>query len=91
MELLPKAVYYKNYEEIEFYEKFFALVSNWCVFTDELLQTAFEEAQQSGTEALDALHVVAAAHCGAEELATTEKPTKPIHRTRLVKVVSIHE
>lgn len=39
----------------------------------------------------NALHVVAAAHCGAEELATTEKPTKPIHRTRLVKVVSIHE
>jgi len=91
MEVSPKAVFHKNNREIQFYEAFFQSVSHWCVFTDALLQTAFEEAKVCGTGALDALHVVAAAHCDADELATLETRGKPIYRTSLCKVVSIHE
>jgi hypothetical protein len=78
-------------EEIEFCEGFSALVSYWRVLTYELLQAAFQEARQSGTEALDALHVVAAAHSGSEELGTSQKGTKRIYRTGLAKVFSIRE
>lgn len=91
LEVLPKPAFYEDEEEIEFHETFFQSVDHWCVFTNELLQEALEEAKKSGLAALDALHVVAAAHCGAVELATVEKRDKPIHRTRLCKVVSIHE
>ena len=91
MEVSPKAVYHKNEREVEFYEAFFASVNHWCVFTDELLQTALDEATRCGRGALDALHVVAAAHCGASELATAEKRDKPIHRTSLCQILSIRE
>lgn len=39
---------------------------------------------------MDALHVVAAVSVGAEELVTTEKPARSIHRARAVKVVTIY-
>ena len=91
MEVFPKAVFYRNNREIEFYEAFFESVNHWCLFTDELLQTALEEAKRCGMGALDALHAVAAAHCRVDELATAENRGKPIHRTSVCKVVSIHE
>jgi len=91
LEVLPKPVFYEEKGEIEFYETFFESVDHWCVFTDELLQEALEEAKKSGLAALDALHIVAAAHCGADQLVTVEKKRKPIHRTDLCKVVSLHE
>jgi len=39
--------------------------------------------------AIDALHLAAAISVGAEELITTEKPNKPIHRATGITVVSI--
>jgi hypothetical protein len=48
------------------------------------------EASTNGVEAMDALHVAAAACVGASELITTEKPSRSIHRARAVKVVTIH-
>ncbi len=89
MEVSPKAVFYKNNREIEFYEAFFESVRYWCVFTNELLQQALEEASRCGMGALDALHVVAASDCGADELVTVESTSKPIHRTSLCKVISV--
>ena len=40
---------------------------------------------------MDALHVAAAIEAKADELVTTEKPTKPMHRVKEVKVVSLYE
>jgi predicted nucleic acid-binding protein len=91
MEVSPKAVFYNNSREMEFYEAFFSSVEHWCVFTDELLGEALEEAKRCGMGALDALHVVSAAHSGADELATAERRGKPIYRTTLCKVISISE
>jgi predicted nucleic acid-binding protein len=61
MELLPKAVYHKNEEEIQFYEAYFDAVSVWVAFTEELLLTTFAEAKNCGIASLDALHVITAA------------------------------
>jgi len=91
LELLPKAVYHKNDEEIRFYEAYFGAVSLWVSFTEDLLETALEEAKKGNIAAMDALHVIAAASARADELVTTEKPFKPIHRSSLVRVVCIHD
>jgi predicted nucleic acid-binding protein len=54
-----------------------------------LTEAALREASTYGVEAIDALHVAAAASMGAE-LVTTEKPSRSIHRARAVKVLTIH-
>jgi len=89
MALLPKAVYHANQRELEFYEVFFETVTHWADINLELIHDALEEAKRCGLGALDALHVAAAASLGADELVTTEKRSKPIHRTRLITVISI--
>jgi hypothetical protein len=40
-------------------------------------------------EVIRAIHVVAAAASNCQELVTSEKPGRPIHRTKLVAVSSI--
>ncbi|TRT85775.1 MAG: hypothetical protein EWV82_06630 [Microcystis aeruginosa Ma_AC_P_19900807_S299] len=42
-----------------------------------------------GLAAMDALHVAAALQIQADELITTEKQTKPMHRVREIQIVSI--
>jgi hypothetical protein len=39
---------------------------------------------------MDALHIAAAIEAKADELVTTEKSTKPMHRVTEVKVVSLY-
>lgn len=89
LEVLPKATYYKNADEIVFYEDFFNSVVHWAHPDDRLMQAAYQLACDFGIAALDALHVAAAISVGAEELITTEKLSKPIHRATGITVVSI--
>ena len=89
LEILPKAVYYGNEAEAEFYKTFFDVVTHWADTLDQITQEAFKEACNSGLAAMDALHVASAASLEADELVTTERAEKPIHRTSLVRVVSI--
>lgn len=91
LEVLPKAVYHKNTSEVEFYEAVFDAVTDWAESTDEIIARGYKEALAYGLAALDALHVAAAVILGADELVTTEKSDKPIHRTAAVKVVSLWE
>lgn len=56
---------------------------------DRLMEAAYQLACDFGIADLDALHVAAAISVGAEELITTEKPNKPIHRATGITVVSI--
>jgi predicted nucleic acid-binding protein len=91
LEVLPKAVYHKNTSEVEFYEAVFDAVTDWAESTDEIIERGCKEALASGLAALDALHVAAAVILRADELVTTEKSDKPIHRTAAVKVVSLWE
>lgn len=47
------------------------------------------EATTHGISVIDALHIAAANLARCKLLITTEKPTKPMFRTKLVRVVSI--
>lgn len=80
----------KRVAEVEFYEAFFATVSHWATDLAAVAEIAMREASTNGVEAMDALHVAAAASVGASELITTEKPSRSIHRARAVKVVTIY-
>jgi predicted nucleic acid-binding protein len=90
LEVLPQATFHRRSGEVAFYEAYFASVTRWAKNLDALTSIALREACQAGVEAMDALHVAAAASEGAEELITTERLSRSIHRARSVRVVSIH-
>lgn len=90
LEVLPQALFNKREAETAFYERFFAAVSVWATDLKAVTEAALREASSCGVEAMDALHVAAAASVGAVELVTAEKPSRSIHRARAVKVVTIH-
>ena len=89
LEVSPKAVYNKQTEEAQFYEEFFSDVTYWASDLTQIVQDAYQIASQYGLAAMDALHV--ALSVGAEELITTEKRTKPMHRVTSINVVSIFD
>ncbi|MDP8238976.1 MAG: PIN domain-containing protein [Candidatus Hatepunaea meridiana] len=91
IEVLPKPIFNRRHYEVEFYNEFFNKVSLWVEFSKDLVESAYSEATRSGLSAIDAFHVVSAASVRADELITTEKISKPIHRTDLVAIRSINE
>lgn len=88
LEVLPKAVYNKRQAEENFYKSFFAAVTRWAD-PAVTLGGSLNLAGTYGLSALDGLHVTAALSVRADELVTTEGATKPIHRARGVKIVSV--
>ena len=89
LELLPKPCCFKKTDERTFLEFFFARADTHIEASEQLARLALEEAKRIGLAAMDALHVASAAQAGAIELVTGELETKPIFRTRLVKVISL--
>lgn len=89
MEILPKPTYFGREAEVKFYSTYFSTVSKWLKFDIAHLEAAFEEACRAGLQGYDAIHVTVAAISGCDEFITTEKPTSAIHRTTLIRTVSI--
>ena len=89
LEVLPKAVWVRNQAELAFYERFFNGVSHWPDNNDDVIARAHFEAAAYGLGTVDALHIAAAALLGVAELVTIETPTKSIHRTRSIRVVTL--
>lgn len=89
LEVIPKPTYFGFIAEVNFYESFFSTVATWLPFNVEHLEGAFSEACSSGLGSIDAIHVVVAASSGCDEIITSEKPNSAIHRTTLLRVVSI--
>jgi len=89
LEVLPKPLYQNKKDEVLFYEAFFASVSVWAEPSPELVQNAYKEAINSGLSAIDALHISSAAMVNADEFVTSEKLSRPIHRSKLVPVKTI--
>jgi predicted nucleic acid-binding protein len=89
LEVLPKPTYHRRTAKAEFYEAFFSSVARWAGPLEQLVDDAYLMACRLGLAAVDALHVAAAALTGAEELVTSESPSKPIHRATSVKVVGL--
>jgi len=90
LETLPQATYHNNDIEISFYEAFFDSVKIWADDLVAVSKLAHDEACRCGLSAIDALHVAAAVVCNADEFITTERPSSPIHRTRLIKVITLY-
>lgn len=89
LEVIPKAVYYKQTEEVKFYEEFFSAVSYWADDLEKVMQDAYNIGCKYGLAAMDALHIAAALSLDAREFITTEKPTKPMFRVSGIKIISI--
>ena len=91
LEILPKAIYYRQRNEVEFYQTFFNAVTYWANDTEQVLQKGYEIGCKYGLAAMDALHIAAAILVGAKEFITTEKSTKPMYRVTDIKVVPLFE
>ncbi len=89
LEVLPKPMYQNRKHEVMFYETFFDNISIWAEPSLNLIQNAYKEAVKLGLSAIDALHVSAASAIGADELVTSEGITKPIHKSKLVRIRTI--
>lgn len=89
LEVLPKAVYFHNETEKEFYNAFFDTVAKWENISDELVENAFNEACKVGLSAIDALHVSMAKGAKTDEFITAEKDTKPFFRVLDIAITTI--
>lgn len=89
LEVLPKAAYHNNHDELEFYKAFFQDAQRTIRASKTLVLQAHEEACDCGLSAMDALHVAAAKIGKSAELITTEKPSKPLFRVAGIAVKTI--
>lgn len=90
LEVLPKAIFNKRDLEVAFYEVYFESVAYWAVKTDKMLEESYRQAADFGLGAMDALHIAAALETQSSEFITSEKPSKSIHRTSSISVISIN-
>jgi predicted nucleic acid-binding protein len=88
LEVLPISRFFGKSRETKFYENFFSGVIQWAS-SDDLIAPALDLASEFGLGALDAIHLCAARHFGAEFI-SAEKPTKPIYRA-YSNISSIYE
>jgi predicted nucleic acid-binding protein len=89
LEALPKPVYFKRDLEVKFFQTFFDNVDHWAGDLEDVVNLASEKASLYGLAAMDSLHLAAAMSVGADEFVTSEKPSKPIHRVKDIKIVRI--
>lgn len=88
MEVTLQPAYQHRHVQLNFYNTYFQHAS--C-FGDlnRMFEIGAQESVKHGIAVVDALHVATAHLAKCSALVTTEKPTKPMFRTSLVKVVSI--
>jgi predicted nucleic acid-binding protein len=88
LEVMPKPLYEKRRQEVEFYETVFAAAErlSWNISS---LDHAVGLAQKYGVAAMDAIHIAHAIDAKADEFVTSEKPSKPIFRVRELSMRSI--
>lgn len=86
LELLPQPTFHKRKAELEFLEAFFERVMHWREADEALVSAALTEAKSVPLTAVDAIHVAAAKALGCDEFITAEKPGKPLHKVRGLKV-----
>lgn len=90
LEVMPKARFHKQVEEVAFYEAIFEQAEKleWNV---ETLYHAQGLAETHGIAAMDAIHVATALDAKVEEFITAEKSTKPMFCVQSINIWSIRE
>lgn len=89
LEVFPKANWNKNAPEVNFYQRFFANVSEWATDCDHLVNEALTVGNRYGLGAMDALHIAAALEMGADEFITSERTTSPLMRVQGIVIKTI--
>ena len=89
LEVLPKPVHNKQHISVEFCQDFFGRCVRRVETDAALIKSAYAEACRLGLSAADAIHLVTAHAAGVQELITIEKRTKPMYKSKLVKVVHL--
>jgi len=89
LEVLPKAIYHKKFDEANFYNVFFEMAQTTVQSTKHLIAAAQTEAELVGLSAVDALHIAAAKQAKCHEFITVEKSTKPMFRVQGIAVRSL--
>ncbi len=90
LETLPKPVYERRNDEVEFLEAFFESATIRPEVNPNLIENALDIAKVHGIAGMDSLHLAAARSANVEEFVTTEKPTKPMFRLKEIKLTSLH-
>lgn len=85
LEVLPKAVYNKQADQVEFYEAVFAAATEMANTSQEAVARALELAKKFGLGPVDACLAESAIGLMADEFVTTEKSTKPFFRIKSEK------
>jgi len=88
LEVTLQPTHHKQVQELKFYDEYFRHAEMYGDL-NRTLEIAAPDAKRHGIGVVDALHVAAANLFFCAALATTEKLTKPLFRTSLVKVVSL--
>lgn len=88
LEVVPHATFNKQYAEVRFYEEYFRAADCYGDL-DRMFEIGSREAERHGIPVMDALHVAAAHLARCRFLYTTEGTTKPMFRTKIVRVASI--
>ncbi len=93
LELLPKPTYFKNTDEVNFYNDFFANAVETLETTPVKTSAALGIACAYGLSAIDAIHLQTAVEASIAEFVTTEKTTKPFFRISnpTFQLTSIHQ
>lgn len=86
LELLPQPTFHKRKAELEFLAAYFERVAEWREADEALVAAALREAGTVPLTAVDAIHVAAAKALKCDEFITAEKPGKPLHKARGLKV-----
>jgi hypothetical protein len=89
LEVLPKPFPFRLQAEGDFYEAYFALVTEMVEASPTRVRQAYAAAQQVGLAGMDALHIAAAKATGAEEFITTERPTTALFRVTGMTITSL--
>lgn len=88
LEVLLKTKFHKRDLEGQFYESYFKS-ANCYGDLNRMFEIGGKEAYRHGIAVIDAMHIASANLMHCDILVTLEKTTKPMFRTKLVKVVSL--
>ncbi|NJK92646.1 MAG: type II toxin-antitoxin system VapC family toxin [Blastochloris sp.] len=91
LELLPKALFHRQKDEVAFYKLYFQTVRGEEPLSPQLAESAMLLSQTHGIAAMDALHLASALRQGVEEFITSEKPGKPLFKVSNIRVISLYD
>lgn len=89
LETLALALHYQNNRRVRVFRQYINLCAHFSNNLPAIMDEARRQAEYYGIVGIDACHIAAAVAGLAHEFYTFEKPTKPMFRTKEIKVISL--